>query len=69
MEEVPSSLVRMRSRIGDKSRIDYQIDEIVEVFTRSQKWEAEGWWKATIKNKKGIAADAPIFRKLLLCGL
>lgn len=37
----------------DKSRIDYQIDELIEVFTRNHGWEAEGWWKAIIKNKKG----------------
>lgn len=52
--EETSQSVRPRPRIGDKSRIEYQIDEIVEVFTRNQKWEPEGWWKATIKNKKGL---------------
>lgn len=50
---MPSSHVRTRPRLGDKSRLEYQIDEIVEVFTRNQKWEGEGWWPAVIKNRKG----------------
>jgi len=53
IEEVGSSLIRPRPRITDKSRIEFNVDEFVEVFTRNQKWEAEGWWKAIIKNKKG----------------
>ncbi len=50
---MPSGLVRPRPRIVDKSRIEYQIDELIEVFTRNHNWEAEGWWKASIRNKKG----------------
>jgi len=52
VDSVQNGVVRPRPRITDKSRIEYQIDEFVEVFTRNQKWEAEGWWKAVIKNKK-----------------